>query len=242
MTSQNSSPTMGRNVTKRKRLLATLLTAAAAVAAVPITAQAAEIEPPDGTVRVFWLRPTDVPDDKAYPDGIANVMLESQRFFKRELGKTFTLNDTIVEVVAGEHDADWYINNECDPGGDRYWCVVDNMQRELARRFQTDGPNPRWLVVGEISAEEPSQSGGGASTGWVKLSGHDADGAAGKAETMNRWYGGMVHELGHGFGLDDASGDDGTCMSGALYAYPNCFFTEEQKTAMLNGPFGSFLS
>lgn len=59
---------------------------------------------------------------------------------------------------------------------------------------------------------------------------------------MNRWYGGMVHELGHGFGLDDASGDDGTCMSGALYAYPNCFFTEEQKTAMLNGPFGSFLS
>ena len=242
MTSQNSSSAQGRNVTKRKWLLATLLTAAAAVAAVPINAHAAENEPPAGTVRVFWLRPTDVPDDKAYPDGIAKVMRESQSFFKQQLGKTFKLNDTVVEVVAGEHDADWYINTECDPNGDRYWCVVDNMQRELARRFETDGPNPRWLVVGEISAEEPGQSGGGASPGWVKLSGHDADGAAGKVEDMNRWYGGMVHELGHGFGLDDASGDDGTCMSGALYTYPNCFFSEEQKTAMLNGPFGSFLS
>ena len=82
-------------------------------------------------------------------------MRESQSFFKQQLGKTFKLNDTVVEVVAGEHDADWYINTECDPNGDRYWCVVDNMQRELARRFETDGPNPRWLVVGEISAEEP---------------------------------------------------------------------------------------
>ena len=41
MTSQNSSSAQGRNVTKRKWLLATLLTAAAAVAAVPINAHAA---------------------------------------------------------------------------------------------------------------------------------------------------------------------------------------------------------
>jgi hypothetical protein len=30
------------------------------------------------------------------------------------------------------------------------------------------------------------------------------DGAVGIGDSMNRWYGGMVHELGHAFGLPDA--------------------------------------
>jgi hypothetical protein len=247
MTSQNSFPVEGHKPAKRKALLAALLAVAAAVAAVPmlISGNAAAAEgasPPSGTVRVFWVRPTDVPDDEQYPDGIATVMRESQRFYKEQLGKTFQLNDPVVEVVAGERDTSFYINNNCEPNGDRYGCVIFNMLGELLRRFGLEELDPRWLIVGEISAEEFGQSGGGGRPGWVMLSGHDADGAAGKLETMNRWYGGMVHELGHAFGLPDASGDDGTCMSGAMYGYPNCFFTEEQKTAIFNGPYGSFLS
>ena len=60
--------------------------------------------PPSKTVRVFWLKPTDVAYDQRYPDGIANVMREAQRYYKQELGKTFTLNNPVVEVVNGEHD------------------------------------------------------------------------------------------------------------------------------------------
>jgi len=201
--------------------------------------------PPSGTVRVFWLRPTDVPDDKRYPDGIADVMREAQSFYKQQLGKTFTLNDPVVEVVAGEHDTNFYMNNandNCEPGGDQSLCVTRNMNDELKRRFGLQFPDSRWLIVAEISAEVPGKSAGGGRPGSVGLSGHDADGAAGKTETMNRWYGGMIHELGHALNLPDASGDDQTCMSNALYAYPNCFFSEEQKAGILNGPYGSFLS
>ncbi len=198
--------------------------------------------PPAGTVRVFWLRPTDVPYDQRYPDGIANVVREAQRYYKQELGKTFTLNNPVVEVVTGEHDSNWYINTNCTPGGDRYWCVVGNMHQELMRRFGIRNPDNRWLNVGEISAEEPGQSGGGASTGWVVLSGHDADGAAGINGPMNRWYGGMVHEIGHGLGLPDSTSTDGTPMSGSFYNYPNTHFTQAQKNAILNGPYGSFFS
>ncbi|WP_433222651.1 cellulose binding domain-containing protein [Dactylosporangium sp. CS-047395] len=194
------------------------------------------------TVRVFWLKPTDVAFDQRYPDGIAAVMREAQRYYKQELGRTFTLNATVVEVVNGEHDRNWYINTNCDPNGDRYWCVVGNMHQELMRRFGIANPDSRWLCVGEISAEDPGKSGGGASPGWVTLSGHDADGGAGLNGPMNRWYGGMVHELGHGFGLPDSSSTDGTPMSASFYSYPNTHFSQAQKTAILNGRYGSFLA
>ncbi|SDT19726.1 cellulose binding domain-containing protein [Actinoplanes derwentensis] len=193
------------------------------------------------TVRVFWLKPTDVAFDQRYPDGIAAVMREAQRYYRQELGKTFTLNSTVVEVVTGEHDRNWYITTNCS-GSDHYWCVVGNMHQELMRRFGIANPDSRWLVVGEISAEETNQSGGGASPGWVVLSGHDADGAAGINGPMNRWYGGMVHELGHAFGLPDSTSTDGTPMSGSFYDYPNTHFSQAQKNAILSGPYGGLLS
>ncbi|GLW35760.1 cellulose binding domain-containing protein [Actinoplanes regularis] len=197
--------------------------------------------PATRTVRVFWLKPTDVTYDQRYPDGIAAVMREAQRYYRQELGKTFTLNNTVVEVVNGEHDRNWYITTNCT-GSDHYWCVVGNMHQELMRRFGIANPDSRWLCVGEISAEETNQSGGGASTGWVVLSGHDADGAAGVNGPMNRWYGGMVHELGHAFGLPDSTSTDGTPMSASFYDYPNTHFSQAQKNAILAGPYGGFLA
>ncbi|MEU8609533.1 cellulose-binding domain-containing protein [Actinoplanes sp. NPDC048791] len=194
--------------------------------------------PPARTVRVYWLKPTDKAFDQRYPDGITSVMQEAQRFFKAQLGKTFTLNNPVVEVVNGLHDTNWYITNNCT-GSDHYWCVVENGQRELQQRF---GADSRWINVEEVSAEEPNRSGGGGGNGWVLLSGHDADGAAGVNGPINRWYGGMVHELGHAFGLPDATSTDGTCMSASLYDYPNCTFSQSQKNGILNGPFASFLS
>ncbi|MFI1994434.1 cellulose binding domain-containing protein [Actinoplanes sp. NPDC020271] len=197
--------------------------------------------PATRTVRVFWLRPTDVAYDQRYPDGIAAVMREAQSYYRQELGKTFTLDNTVVEVVAGEHDRNWYITTNCT-GSDHYWCVAGNLHQELMRRFGITDPDSRWLCVGEISAEETGRSGGGASPGWVLLSGHDADGAAGVNGAMNRWYGGMVHELGHAFGLPDSTSTDGTPMSASFYDYPDTHFSQAQKNAILAGPYGRFLS
>ncbi|GLX09250.1 cellulose-binding domain-containing protein [Microbispora sp. NBRC 16548] len=195
--------------------------------------------PPARTVRVFWLKPSDVAYDQRYPDGMAKVVQEAQRFFEQELGKTFTLNSTVVEVVNGDQPRSWYENTpKC---GDKYWWAVCNMQEELRRKFGLGAPDSRWINVGEVSAEGDG-AGGGGGNGWVILSGHDADGAAGLNGPMNRWYGGMVHELGHAFGLPDATSTDGTCMSASLYDYPNCHFSQAQKTAIINGPYGGFLS
>ena len=156
-------------------------------------------DPQTGTVRVFLLRPSDVPYDQRYPDGIAAVMREAQRYYQQELGRTFRLNSVL------------------------------------------GAPDRRWINVGEVIAEGPG-AGGGGGNGWVILCQHDADGAAGLNGPMNRWYGGMVHELGHAFGLPDSTYTDGTPMSASFYDYPNTHFNQSQKTAILNGPYGTFLS
>jgi hypothetical protein len=204
-----------------------------------VTPTSAPQTPPSRTVRAYWLKPTDVAYDQRYVDGIANVLREAQRYYRQELGKTFTLNNPVVEVVNGDHPRSWYENtpngNEC------YWWVVFNMQQELLRKLALRAPDSRWINVGEISAEAPC-SGGGGGGGWVILSGHDADGAAGLNGSMNRWYGGMVHELGHAFGLPDSTSTDGTPMSASFYSYPNTHFSQAQKDRLLNGPYGSFLS
>lgn len=197
-------------------------------------------DPPANTVRVFWLRPSDVPFDQRYPDGIGRVMREAQQYYRQELGRTFTLNNQIVEVIVGDHVKSWYENTP--NGSDRYWWSVFNMQNELMRKKNLRAPDSRWLLVGEISAEGPG-AGGGGGNGWVILCQHDADGAAGvSGGSMNRWYGGMVHELGHALGLPDSTSTDGTPMSASFYNYPNTHFNQAQKNAILNGPYGRFLT
>lgn len=194
--------------------------------------------PKQGTVRVFWLHPSDVAADTIHPDGIAKVMKEVQRYYKQELGKTFTLNNPVVEVVTGQRPRSYYENTP--QWGEKYWYSVANMQIELLDRFKLNAPDNRWILVGEISAEGDG-AGGGGGNGWVILSQHDADGAAGIGGDMNRWYGGMAHELGHALGLPDSTSTDGTPMSGSFYGYPNTHFSEAQKNGILNGPYGKFL-
>jgi hypothetical protein len=186
--------------------------------------------PGDKTVRIFWLRPTDVPYDQAYPDGIAAVVLEAQQYYLQELGVTFRVNTPVVEVVDGDHDANWYTTTPGGDPNDDYWWTLENSQAEIAEKFDLDHPDSRYKVIVEVSAE----GNGGGGSGWVGLPKHDADGAAGyRQEPMSRWYGGMIHEMGHMFGLPDSSSTDGTPMSASFYDYPNCHFSDSQKNSML---------
>lgn len=193
------------------------------------------------SVRVFWLRPYDVPYDQKVVDGLNKVMLEAQRYYKKELGKTFKLNSPIVEVCVGDHNRQWYETNSTlttDP----YFRPGFNMLEELKRKYGLLEGDSRYVSVGEISAEGDG-AGGFGGNGWVCLTKHDLDGAAGINGPMNRWYGGMIHELGHAFGLPDSTYTDGTPMSASFYDYPNCHFTQAQKRDILNNYlYGSFFN
>jgi hypothetical protein len=204
-------------------------TASPTLSASPTRIPTGVATPPTMTVRVFWLIPSDVAYDQKIYDGIGNVMLEAQRFYKQELGVTFKLNNPIVEVVNGDHPANWYETNPIGGPDNSYWWTTENMQAELRQKFSLGAPDPRWKVVGYISAV----GNGGGGSNWVILPKHDADGAGGYGGAMGRWYGGMVHELGHAFTLPDATSTDGTPMSASFYDYPNTHFNATQKNQLL---------
>ncbi len=80
------------------------------------------------TVRVFYLRPTDVPFDQRFPDGIAAVVLEAQKYYLEQLGVTFQVNDPVVEVVDGDHDANWYTTTPGSDPNDDYWWPLEHAE------------------------------------------------------------------------------------------------------------------
>jgi hypothetical protein len=204
----------------------------------------ASTTPPFKTVRVFWVKPSDVLYDKRIPDGITDVMKETQRYYQQELGKTFRLNDPVVEIDSNSHTASWFYTNQPSGEGDKAYYAVFNGYEELQKKYGLDPQfGNRWVVVEEVSASSTTldQQGAGGG-GWVFMSKHEADGSAGlRSEPMTRWYGGMVHELGHAMGLPDASSTNGSPMSASFYSYPNCHFKDNEKTSLLNNKtYGSF--
>jgi hypothetical protein len=197
---------------------------------------AASTDPPAKTVRVFYILPNDVTLDSAYPKGIAKVMISSQKYFLKQCGFTFRLNNPICEVVKGTHPRSWYENTPNPSGSaDNYWFAVYNGMDDLKKvvpSISTDGNRSKWKIVEEVDAEGPGAGGGGGG-GEVLLCKHDADGAKGYPKDTARWCGGMCHELGHCFGLPDATHDDGTVMSADFYHWPvNCVFTASQTNTM----------
>jgi hypothetical protein len=198
--------------------------------------RAATVDPPTKTVRVFYILPSDVTLDSAYSKGIAKVMLSSQKYFLKQCGFTFRLNDPICEVVKGTHPRSWYENTPNPAGStNNYWFAVYNGMDDLKKvvpSVATDGNRSKWKIVEEVDAEGTGAGGGGGG-GEVLLCKHDADGAKGYPKDTARWCGGMCHELGHCFGLPDASHDDGTVMSADFYHWPvNCVFTASQTSTM----------
>lgn len=207
----------------------------ASIAAGSASAFSMPVDPPDKTVRVFYIRPTDVAVNPKMAAGIASVMKDAQKYFLDQCQFTFRLNEPIVEVVDGSHARSWYEDN---PGGgsDDYWRAVNNGQEDLLKlvpSVKADGNRTRWKIVYYIDAEGKGAGGGGGG-GWVLLPKHDADGALGYPKDKARWVGGMSHELGHCFGLPDAAATDGTVMSASFYGWPDCTITPGMTATMKN--------
>jgi hypothetical protein len=208
----------------------------ALVATIGFHGAAFAADPPDKTVRVFYIQPTDVAYNPKYVAGITSVMKSAQRYFMEQCKYTFKLSDPVVEVVKGTHPRSWYETNANDP--DEYWWAVYNGREDLLKQVpsvKSDWNRSRWKIVFYIDAEGP-QAGGGGGGGWVLLPKHDLDGALIYPRDTARWVGGMVHELGHAFGLPDAQSTDGTVMSASFYGWPNCVFTSAMANTMKNLP------
>jgi hypothetical protein len=212
-------------------------------------------------VRVVFLGTYDRAVEPDYVSAIGYAFINHQAFYQGQLGSgfAFSLHSPIVEVFQTSHAASFY-----STGGNAtqigFWNSV------LGDGFALSGggfndPNNRWIYY--VDADPVCGQVTGGTSGVALLPANDLRGltgqpnvppCAGQPPDLNgpcRWVGGLGHELGHAFGLPHPPGcDQGTCSEFARHSlmylgyidYPNTYFLDEDKAALLATGFFSVLS
>lgn len=184
------------------------------------------------TVRVVWLRPTDVSYNQNIVNALAGCANEAKTWWAQHNdGKTFRLNDPVVEVINGDHTANWYVTTPAGSWGpDWYWW--ENTKIEVMSKLGTQNWDPNYRFVIYISCTKPPNGSGASGSGYAIMDNQDINGLLGQSsEPYDRWVGGFAHELGHNFDLPDES-TSGCVMSAALYNFPNCNFCNPCKNIL----------
>lgn len=206
-------------------------------------------EPP--AVRVLYLVPANRHPRRAYARAIRDAIRSVRAWYQRELGngKTFALNDPVVDVFMTPHRASWY---QGELGRNDFFFNVLNDAIALAG--EPSGPFA-WVVY--IDAHPAcGQIGGGAIPGFAVLPANDLRGLVDRRNLPRcadepadlagvcRWVGGLGHELGHAFGLPHPAACDAgspacpstTMMWLGFREYPSTFLLEEDKLILDQSP------
>lgn len=214
-------------------------------------------------VRVIYLVPSDKNIRADYQNEIARAISDLQRFYRDQLGGglTFSLHAPSVEVYRTPHAAAFYSTGDNARAGGFFEGV-------LADGFALTGggfndPNNRWVFY--VDADQACVQYIGGTQGVALLAANDLRGLTGQVNVpvcpnefpdthgVNRWVGGLGHELGHTFDLPHPPGcDGGRCAGGSLAAnslmwtgyalYPNTYLLDENKARLLATNFFNLLS
>ena len=212
-------------------------------------------------IRVVYLVPSDRTIRQDYVSAIQSAIVHLQAFYQGQLGSgfAFSLHSPVVEVFQTSHVASFYSTggNATQTG---FWTSV------LGDGFALSGggfndPNYRWIYY--VDADPICGQVTGGTSGVALLPANDLRGLTGQPNVppcvgqppdLNgpcRWVGGLGHELGHAFGLTHPPGcDQGTCTEFARHSlmylgyidYPNTYFLDDDKSALLATGFFSVLS
>ncbi len=186
------------------------------------------ILPNNYSVRIFLITPTDKPFNKAYYDNLKATALNIQTFYKSQMGgKTFTLNDPVVDTLKGLHTYAWYNsdNGAAISGTDPRFYGYYNTLNEISSLIKTN--TSLYTYIFYVAAP----GGGAGATGQAALGDQDLDGLLSElTNPVKRWIGGSAHEWGHAFGLPHPDNQLGSALMWTGYAtYPNCILQQADK-------------
>lgn len=212
-------------------------------------------------VRVIYLVPSDRNVRADYQNEAAKAISNLQRFYRDQLGGglAFSLHAPAVEVYQTPHAAAFYSTGS---GSGSFWGrVLDDGFALTGGGF--NDPNNRWVFY--VDADPACGQGIGGTQGVALLAANDLRGLTGQPNVplcpneppdrfgVNRWVGGLGHELGHTFDLPHPPGcDAGHCSGGSHAAnslmwtgyaiYPNTYLLDENKAQLLATSFFNVLS
>jgi hypothetical protein len=208
-------------------------------------------------VRVIYLVPSDKSVRADYQGAIANAISDLQGFYQNQMGGyTFALHAPSVEVYQTTHATAFYTTGFNSRPGGFYESVLADGFALTGGGF--DDPNNRWIFYVDVDIACGQYTGG--TNGIAVLPANDLRGLTSQPTvptcpsdhpsslSINRWIGGLGHELGHALGLPHPPGcDNGNCAGGPhaynslMYvgyaSYPNTHLLDENKSILLAGGF-----
>jgi len=209
-----------------------------------------------------------VPSDKTNiaESAIRNAALHLQAWYRWQMGngKTFTLNDPIVEVYYTAHDSAWYSTNPCcppyylDPETNWFWdnslieaheLTLDPNAQNITGAWYCCEDFDDWVVYID-AAPSPTQfaggSNGGTYMGFALMADKDLRSLMGIDPDWGqcRGIGGSGHEFGHTFGLaHPAEGSPewymtpGPIMGLGYLSYPSAILRQSDRDILNANPF-----
>ncbi len=198
-------------------------------------------------VHFVYLIPTD--KTNVAEQDITHAALHLQAWYRWQMGngKTFTVNDPVVEVYYTTHDSTWYSTYDCC-GYDPYywwWYNVQADANDLSGAWWCCTDFDDWVVFIDV----PDYGlGGGLNNGYRGIA-LLADVAGVQGIDPNRtqcWaIGGTGHELGHTFGLShppEGDPDWPSAIMGLGYTtYPNAVLRQTDRDTLNANPFFDYL-
>jgi len=209
-------------------------------------------------VHVVYLVPSDRSARKGFEKSLKRAIESLQIWYRDSLGtgESFSLAKPVVQVYSTAHTAGWYA---AQPNGCGYtlyfWCNVTDEGFALTQGMFND-PHNIWLFY--IDADPGCGQATGGTSGVALLPANDLRGLSGQTTTdvcggapqpdqgVNRWVGGLGHELGHAFGLPHPPECDPvqtlSCPSQSImwfgyFTYPDAFLTTDEKSFLEESPF-----
>lgn len=176
-------------------------------------------------VRFIYLVPSDRAMQPEYTRAIETAARSLQRWYAGQTGGfTFMLHQPLVEVARTSHTAAWY--NEHPKGKDQRFFTWYNAVDDAKARFGVKIGDRATIWVVYVDAFGGTGAG---LQGVACLPEHDLLGLVGrhpKEKNVQRWIGGLGHELGHGFGLPHAGdAQPKALMQFGYISYPTAYLT-----------------
>ena len=212
-------------------------------------------------VNLVYLVPSDRTVRQEYLAGMEAAARSLRAWYAAQLatGRTFNVTWPVVRVVQLPHNADYY-SSHINANGDLFSRFWNNVLDDAFPRTGGGFNDPQNVWAYYIDANPKcGQCGGCGTSGVLVVPANDLRGLAGLADQnvspcpnegvdrspVNRWIGGLGHELGHAFGLPHPPGcDQGlpSCDGGALMwsgygAYPNTYLRTDEKNTIRNSPY-----
>lgn len=204
--------------------------------------------------KFVYFVPKGTPVKERYTRSIKRGAKAIQSWYATQLdGNSIRLTNNIVHTCRGSMPRSYYATQS--------WSRVFAAIQQCFADFGWDDPNHRWVVYADVRHQcgDPERLGAG-TNGVTILPVQDLQGLAGESNIVddcgtpipytglgwvNRWIGGLGHELGHALGLPHPPGcDEGlaSCDYGALMwagyvSFPDTWFRPEEKTFLQSSPF-----